>query len=176
MEVVVVVAKDNSDAQNLEAPDELSSQYPTIKICNSSCTPCVTKILITSPLAVFLKYGQLHFSKASDSISDFDISRIFCLGHKGCKKTKSRGSNIYNIQNPITLAWIDAIFLVFFKILINWKSPHKSLLFHPLLCFVVVVGRVREHRFICCVFQLDPPETGTSSHLNLNLVASANSL
>ena len=128
----------------------------------SSC--CISQIWSTAFLQSFWQHFWLRYIPN------------FLPGPQRVQKTKSKGSNIYNIQNPITLAWIDAIFLVFFKILINWKSPHKSLLFHPLLCFVVVVGRVREHRFICCVFQLDPPETGTSSHLNLNLVASANSL
>ena len=36
----------------------------------------VTKIRVTSPLTVFLKHGQLDFSKASDSISNY-LTLIF---------------------------------------------------------------------------------------------------
>ena len=44
--------------------------------CTSSSSVLVTKIRVTSLLAVFLKHGQLDFSKASNSISQH-LTSIF---------------------------------------------------------------------------------------------------
>ena len=50
------------------------------------------KIQIISPFTVFLKYGQLEFFKASESISEFNISlkRFTKIMKRAWVKTKSR--------------------------------------------------------------------------------------
>ena len=64
-------------------------QFPVIQLCTKNylntqfillflLVLCHKKIRTLSPLTVFLKYGQLDFSKASDSIFDH-LTEIFLL-------------------------------------------------------------------------------------------------
>ena len=88
----------------------------TIQLLEYAISPCallsVTKIQIASPLAVFFKHGQLYFSKASSSISDF-LALIF------------PENSINSISSYFTMKFLDVLASLAFKLSLSqceWVS------------------------------------------------------